>query len=93
MVAWKASTSVGSSWAQRLVICIITLGQRWPSVGPMKYVYYNDGPVLAQRWFIVVWLAECWHLFQWLKSKCLVNVKPTVGDYVGPMNKITLGQR
>ena len=93
MVAWKASTSVGSSWAQRLVICIIALGQLWPSVGPIQYRYYNVGPVLVQRWYIVVWLAECWHLIQWLESKCWANVKPTVGDYVGPMNKITLGQR
>jgi len=87
--AWKASTSVGSS----LVICIIILVQLWPSVGPIKYLYYNVGPVLAQRWFIVVWLAECWYLFQWLESKCWANVKPTIGDYVGPMNKITVGQR
>ena len=47
VVAWKASTSVGSSWAQRLVICIKTLGQRWPSVDPIKYVYYNVGPTMV----------------------------------------------
>ena len=60
----------------------------------IRYLYYNIGLTLAHlRWFIVVGLAECWHLFQWLESKCWANVKPTVGDYVGPMNKITLGQR